>query len=427
MHNKYQRRHSRLYEVVLLNSWFQMALGYLLVVVLPGWMRWGASLFVWPLPDVQLNTMLANTVAYILCYYSLHKFKRYPGTRTLPFILPTVLLSWLLVFAVLLFLREEQYARQVLISSSLLALFWSFAGYFLGRRYNRVKLALVPFGRALELVGNKNAEIVQLQRPNLEGRRYDGIVVDLHAADLPGEWERFLAQCTLARIPVYHSQQMIESLTGRVRVEHLSENMFGELLPSASYALIKRTLETLLVLLTLPLWLPVMLITGLIIKLESEGPMFFVQERVGQGNRDFKVYKLRSMCKDSEKDGARFASANDMRITRVGKFIRKTRLDEIPQFINVLKGEMSLIGPRPEQRAFVQQFDTLVPFYAYRHVVKPGITGWAQVVHGYAADAEDTRIKLEHDFYYIKHFSLWLDILITVKTIRTILTGFGAR
>lgn len=427
MHNKYQRRHSRLYEVVLLNSWFQMALGYLLVVVLPGWMRWGANLFVWPLPGVQLNTMLANTAAYILCYYSLHKFKRYPGTRTLPFILPTVLLSWLLVFAVLLFLREEQYARQVLISSSLLALFWSFAGYFLGRRYSRVKLALVPFGRALELVGNKNAEIVQLQRPDLEGRRYDGIVVDLHAADLPDAWERFLAQCTLARIPVYHSQQMIESLTGRVRVEHLSENMFGELLPSASYALIKRTLETLLVLLTLPLWLPVMLITGLIIKLESEGPMFFVQERVGQGNKDFKVYKLRSMCKDSEKDGARFASANDMRITRVGKFIRKTRLDEIPQFINVLKGEMSLIGPRPEQRAFVQQFDTLVPFYAYRHVVKPGITGWAQVVHGYAADAEDTRIKLEHDFYYIKHFSLWLDILITVKTIRTILTGFGAR
>lgn len=427
MHNKYQRRHSRLYEVILLNSWLQMALGYLLVVVLSGWMRWGANLFVWPLPDVQLNTMLANTAAYILCYYSLHKFKRYPGTRTLPFILPTVLLSWLLVFAVLLFLREEKYARQVLISSSLLALFWSFAGYFLGRRYSRVKLALVPFGRALELVGNKNAEIVQLQRPDLEGRRYDGIVVDLHAADLPDAWERFLAQCTLARIPVYHSQQMIESLTGRVRVEHLSENMFGELLPSASYALIKRTLETLLVLLTLPLWLPVMLITGLIIKLESEGPMFFVQERVGQGNRDFKVYKLRSMCKDSEKDGARFASANDMRITRVGKFIRKTRLDEIPQFINVLKGEMSLIGPRPEQRAFVQQFDTLVPFYAYRHVVKPGITGWAQVVHGYAADAEDTRIKLEHDFYYIKHFSLWLDILITVKTIRTILTGFGAR
>lgn len=427
MNSSFQRRHSRWYELILFNPLVQFVLGFALVVLLPSWLRYGDLLLRWPLTGVILNTLLANGTAYCISFILLSKFKRYPGTQTLPFVIPTVLVSWLLVFAILLFLREEKYARQVLISSSLLALFWSFAGYFLGRRYSRVKLALVPFGRALELVGNKNAEIVQLQRPHLEGRRYDGIVVDLHAADLPGEWERFLAQCTLARLPVYHSQQMIESLTGRVRVDHLSENMFGELLPSASYALIKRTLETLLVLLTLPLWLPVMLITGLIIKLESEGPMFFVQERVGQGNRDFKVYKLRSMCKDSEKDGARFASANDMRITRVGKFIRKTRLDEIPQFINVLKGEMSLIGPRPEQRAFVQQFDTLVPFYAYRHVVKPGITGWAQVVHGYAADAEDTRIKLEHDFYYIKHFSLWLDILITVKTIRTILTGFGAR
>ena len=170
-----------------------------------------------------------------------------------------------------------------------------------------------------------------------------------------------------------------------------------------------------------------MLITGIVIKLESDGPMFFIQERVGQGNKDFKVYKLRSMCKDSEKDGAQFAQADDMRITRVGHFIRKTRLDEIPQFINVLKGDMSLIGPRPEQRAFVNQFEEEIPFYSYRHVVKPGITGWAQVVHGYAADADDTRVKIEHDFYYIKHFSLWLDILIVVKTIRTILTGFGAR
>lgn len=219
----------------------------------------------------------------------------------------------------------------------------------------------------------------------------------------------------------------MESLTGRVKINHLSENIFGELLPSALYSGLKRIIETLLVLSLMPLWLPVMLITGIIIKLESEGPMFFIQERVGQGNKDFKVYKLRSMCKDSEKDGAQFAQANDMRITRVGHFIRKTRLDEIPQFINILKGDMSLIGPRPEQRAFVNQFEKEIPFYSYRHVVKPGISGWAQVVHGYAADAEDTKVKIEHDFYYIKHFSLWLDILIVVKTIKTILTGFGAR
>ena len=133
------------------------------------------------------------------------------------------------------------------------------------------------------------------------------------------------------------------------------------------------------------------------------------------------------MCKDSEKEGAQFASAGDMRVTRIGRFIRKTRIDELPQFFNVLKGDMSLIGPRPEQKAFVDKFEEQIPFYNYRHIVKPGISGWAQVVHGYAADVDDTRIKLEYDLYYIKNFSLWLDILIIFKTLKTMVTGFGAR
>ncbi len=161
--------------------------------------------------------------------------------------------------------------------------------------------------------------------------------------------------------------------------------------------------------------------------LESRGGVFFLQERVGQGGVPFTMYKFRSMCQDSEKDGSQFAQANDMRVTRVGKFIRKTRIDELPQFYNVLKGEMSLIGPRPEQKKFVDEFNKQIPFYNYRHIVKPGISGWAQVVHGYAANAEDTRIKLEHDFYYIKNFSFSMDLLILFKTIQTMLTGFGAR
>ena len=153
----------------------------------------------------------------------------------------------------------------------------------------------------------------------------------------------------------------------------------------------------------------------------------FIQNRVGKGNKDFRIYKFRSMSKDSEAAGAQFAQCGDMRVTRVGKVIRKLRIDELPQFFNVLKGDMSLIGPRPEQRTFVDQFEREIPFYMYRHIVRPGISGWAQVVHGYAADTDDTRIKIEHDFYYIKHFSLWLDVLIVFKTIKTILTGFGAR
>lgn len=427
MSNNLKRRHSRWYEVIAFSSFFHFLMGFTVVVLLPNWMRYGNLLLELSVGSAPLNTIFANSVAFSVSFFILHKFKRFPGTRSLPFIIPTIFITWLVVLAVLLFLREDSYARQVLIYSFVLANAWAFAGYFLGIRFSQQKLAIVPFGRALELADTERAVITVLDRTSLEGRRYDGIVADLHSEDLPDEWERFLANCTLARIPVYHTQQLTESLTSRVKVDHLSENIFGSLLPSSLYSVIKRVSEFCLVLLAAPFWLPVMLITGVIVKLESDGPMFFVQERVGQGNKDFKVYKLRSMCKDSEKDGAQFAQANDMRITRVGKFIRKTRLDEFPQFINVLKGDMSLIGPRPEQRAFVDQFEQEIPFYAYRHVVKPGITGWAQVLHGYAADADDTRVKIEHDFYYIKHFSLWLDILIVVKTLRTIFTGFGAR
>lgn len=427
MPNSFKRRHSRWYEVLLFNQFFLFMLGYVVVVLVPNWIRWGEALMRWPMNETQLNTLIANSLAYTASFFILHKFKRFPGTSTLSFIIPTLLMSWLIVFAVLLFLREESYARQVLTYSFLLANLWAFAGFFLGGRFQQPKLAVVPFGRGVELAGNPHAIITMLDKPDLRGRRYDGIVADLHSKALPNEWARFLAKCTLARIPVFHTQQIIESVTGRVRVDHLSENIFGALLPSGFYLAFKRLIDVFTVLLFAPLWVPVMLITGLVIKLDSEGPMFFIQERVGQGNKSFKVYKLRSMTRDSEKDGAQFAQANDMRITKVGRFIRKTRLDEIPQFINVLKGEMSLIGPRPEQRAFVERFDEEIPFYSYRHVVKPGITGWAQVVHGYAADADDTSVKIEHDFYYIKHFSLWLDILIVVKTIKTILTGFGAR
>ncbi len=427
MSNSLERRHSRWYEIILFSSFFQFVLGFAIVVLLPNWIRWGDLLFEWPLNNTEINTLLANGIAYVVSFFILHKFKRFPGTRSLPFIIPTILTAWSIVFAILLFLREESYARQVLMYAFLLANMWAFLGYFLGRRFSKPKLAVVPFGRALELADTPHAIITVLDEPSLEGRRYDAVVADLHAEDLPDDWERFLAKCTLARIPVFHTQQLIESITGRVKVDHLSENIFGSLLPSGLYSAFKRFLDVAVVLLAAPFWVPVMFITGIVIKLESAGSMFFIQERVGLGNKDFRVYKLRSMCKDSEKDGAQFAQANDMRITRVGHFIRKTRLDEIPQFINVLKGDMSIIGPRPEQRAFVDQFETEIPFYSYRHVVRPGITGWAQVVHGYAADADDTRVKIEHDFYYIKHFSLWLDILIVVKTIRTVLTGFGAR
>lgn len=426
MPNSFKRRHSRWYEVLLFNQLFLFLLGYVVVVLVPNWIRWGEALMRWPMNETQLNTLIANSLAYTASFFILHKFKRFPGTSTLSFIIPTLLMSWLIVFAVLLFLREESYARQVLIYSFLLANLWAFAGFLLGRRFRQPKLAVVPFGRGMELADSRRAIITILERPALDGRRYDGVVADLYAKDLPDDWERFLASCALAHIPVFNIQQLTESLTGRVRIEHISENIFGHLQPSIFYLGFKRVVDFLMVILFLPLLIPLFLVTAIAIKLDSKGGIFYTQQRMGYRGRAFKMYKFRSMHGNME--GLAFTEGTeDPRITRVGSVIRKYRIDELPQVLNVLKGDMSFIGPRPESLELSSWYEKDVPFFSYRHVVRPGLSGWAQVEQGYAAEVDGMIRKLQYDFYYIKHFSLWLDILIVLKTIRTVLTGFGAR
>ncbi|MFC9778793.1 sugar transferase [Paenibacillus chitinolyticus] len=190
------------------------------------------------------------------------------------------------------------------------------------------------------------------------------------------------------------------------------------------YTYAKRISDFLLALIGIVLSLPIMLVVALAIRLESPGSVFFMQERVGQHGRLFKIIKFRSMTMDAEKNGAQWAQKNDSRVTRVGKFIRKTRLDEIPQFINVLKGDMSLIGPRPERPVFTEQFNEEIPGFINRLEVKPGITGWAQVNGGYEITPKQ---KLELDLYYIKKSSFRLDMKILLKTVGVVFTGDGAR
>jgi len=162
--------------------------------------------------------------------------------------------------------------------------------------------------------------------------------------------------------------------------------------------------------------------------IESGFPIFYSQERVGQGGERFRILKLRSMRQDAEKDGkARWAVANDSRVTRVGAFLRKTRIDELPQLWTVLRGDMSFVGPRPERQVFVDQLTEKIPFYDVRHSVKPGVTGWAQVRYPYGASIEDGLKKLEYDLYYVKNHSLFLDLMIMVETIQVVLLGKGAR
>jgi exopolysaccharide biosynthesis polyprenyl glycosylphosphotransferase len=187
----------------------------------------------------------------------------------------------------------------------------------------------------------------------------------------------------------------------------------------------KRTIDFISSLILMVIALPIGLLTALAIKLESKGPVFYLQKRVGQYNKEFKVIKFRSMCQDAEKNGAQWASSSDSRVTLVGKFIRKTRIDELPQLINVFKGEMSIVGPRPEREVFIKELEKTIPYYRFRHAVKPGVTGLAQVSYPYGASLEDAIWKHKYDLHYIKHHSLFADIRILLKTVKVVILGMG--
>lgn len=192
-------------------------------------------------------------------------------------------------------------------------------------------------------------------------------------------------------------------------------------------AVVKRLIDIGISVAFLAFTLPVILLTAVAIRLESPGPVLFRQERVGLGGRSFTLIKFRSMRTDAEAEGPRWAQVADQRVTRVGYLICQTRIDEIPQVFNVLKGDMSFVGPRPERPFFVQSLATTIPYYQERHRAKPGITGWAQINYPYGASIEDAKTKLSYDLYYIKNQSLFMDMVIILQTIRVILFRSGAR
>lgn len=189
--------------------------------------------------------------------------------------------------------------------------------------------------------------------------------------------------------------------------------------------LLKRIIDVSLSLCLLVILSPLVLVVAFFIRLDSKGPVLYSQKRVGLFNKEFKIFKFRSMRADAEKHGAIWAKKSDERITKIGSILRKTRIDELPQLWNVLKGEMSLIGPRPERKIFIQSLKNNIPYYEFRHAVKPGISGWAQVKYPYGASLEDAKWKHRYDLYYIKYQSLFLDIKIFFFTIKTVLFGKG--
>lgn len=232
-------------------------------------------------------------------------------------------------------------------------------------------------------------------------------------------------------IPVIDLAGFCERTRGEVPTDSLKASwlVYGHgFVQGGLRSVMKRDFDIAVSLLLLIITFPIMVLTAIAIKLDSRGPILYLQERVGLRGRSFMCPKFRSMSTDAEKDGvARWATKNDSRVTRVGAFIRTCRIDELPQLVSVLRGEMSLVGPRPERPSFVRQLQAEIPFYDIRHSVKPGVTGWAQVRYSYGASVEDARRKHQFDLYYVKNHSLFLDLLVMVETVSVVLFREGAR
>jgi len=284
--------------------------------------------------------------------------------------------------------------------------------------------AAVPEGEILTMNG---ASLQQLAHQ----LRVDEIVVALTERRSGSMPLRQLLDLKASGTKVYDLNTHFEKTLGQIRIDFLNASwlIFGDGFNQGEWrTAVKRVFDVFSASILLLGTAPVMLVTALLIKLESPGPVLYRQERVGQNGRLFSIAKFRSMRTDAEKDGKPvWAAANDNRVTRVGGVIRKLRIDELPQLLNVLRGDMSLVGPRPERAFFVEQLTQEIPFYALRHSVKPGVTGWAQVRYPYGATVEDSLQKLQYDLYYVKNHTLFLDLVILMDTVGVVLTGKGAR
>jgi lipopolysaccharide/colanic/teichoic acid biosynthesis glycosyltransferase len=404
----------------------------------------GAFLFAVALPFLARITLLPAFVeadfitavvgvaaAVVFGHYMFRSLTVYPGIEAGFFVLPSFVISFALVMVTFWVFRLG-YSRFLFGLGFVVAILWYFFLFFWLQRKQSLRIGVVPFGGADALRQIESVDWTVLDKPDKKkALAFDAIAADFRW-DLPDEWERFLADCALRGVIVYHCKQLHESLTGRVEIDHLSENTFGSLIPALVYVKLKRLADFCAAIVGGVLMLPLLLVSAIAIRLDSPGPIFFRQDRVGAGGRVFRVWKFRTMAHDTRRATVAelrhaITVEDDPRVTRVGRFLRRTRIDELPQILNILTGEMSWIGPRPEAEVLSKWYESELPFYRYRHVVKPGISGWAQVNQGHVAEMDQVLGKLQYDFYYIKYFSPWLDVLILFKTIATVLNGRGVR
>lgn len=379
------------------------------------------------------QTILWCVLPYIVVVRLQYKSIHLPATEQrmlLPLntVVPFMLL--VLCFALL----QMPYARSAVVLPGLMVLLWFLLADAWARRSFKLELLVLQPQAMAELdmqlgqtQGQQTKYLAYLEWPqgaHESPPACDGVLLGSYQALSEAQLKQ-LALLKQMHVRIYSAAAVGELLMGRIGKTVLQDPLWQ---PDGNpaYDIAKRFFDALAVVATAPAWMLLGALAAVAIKLDSPGPAIFSQWRTGQHGKPFKIYKLRTMVVQAQAN-AQFAQANDKRITRVGQFLRKNRLDEIPQLVNVLLGHMSLIGPRPEQYSFVNDFAVSIPSYPYRHLVRPGITGWAQVMQGYTSSKEETKTKLSYDLYYVKHYSIALDLLIVTKTIKTIFTGFGAR
>lgn len=403
----------------------QLGGAVLLAVVAPFVARFGfdQGVRIWD----QSGTSLLVLIAVLLSHVALKSFVRFPGQDPFATVFPAVSVSFAVVLA-LITAGHLDYSRSLIAAGYAAAILWYGGMALLRERKLKLRLAVIPFGTAHDITTLTSVEWRVLQDPSgrIEPKVVDGVVSDLNVK-LCKDWENLIIRCASQGIPVYDSTLTREFITGEVELVHTGDIGVETLHTGRTYLYMKSAIDFVTALAVLPVVFLVIGITCLIIKLDSAGPAFFVQKRVGYRGHLFNCYKLRSMHVDAASMGPSFTTSGDSRVTRVGRFIRKYRIDELPQVFNILKGEMSWIGPRPEAMQLAEEYERHIPYYAFRHSVKPGITGWAAIRQGNVAEVGEATRKLRNDFFYIKNISASLDAFIAAKTVWIVLSGFGSK
>ncbi|MGO9421423.1 sugar transferase [Roseiarcus sp.] len=377
-------------------------------------------------PERLLNTSIGLFLAILSGYYVLKRISDFPSMQAVGAMLTIFTASFLIVVCALL-LAGIEHRPLSLFTGYIVTVIWFAAALRLGERRRRPRFALVPIGEAACVRALTGARWT-LVDPSMPPDACDGVVIDL-GADLDAEWRAYLTACTLAGIPIYHFRTVSEALTGRLEIDSLSQSALAAVGANRGYGVFKRVIDWIAALVAVVALGPFLLLVAVLIRLDSKGAALFRQTRRTKGGQPFTMYKFRTMrVAAAEPDSLQDAMTRDRdpRITRLGAFLRRTRIDELPQILNIFRGEMSWIGPRPEAAPLAEWYERQLPFYGYRYLVRPGITGWAQVNQGHVTELDAVRSKLHYDLYYVKNCSIWLDILIALKTIKTILTGFGA-